>query len=355
VERSLNILMLEDIPEEAEIVQRELQRGGVAFVARRVHTRQDFIAALDDFAPDLILADSKLPAFDGRSALELATRHVPRIPVIMVTGQLGDEAAVEFLMAGASDYVLKDRLARLSSAVKRVMQAEEESRNRERLEKALRDATYEERRRLAKELHDGLGQELTGLALLAEGLLMQAANRGVSASSELERLADVARHATRSCREIAHGMSPLGGARGLPEALRDLAARQCGPPGPEVSICLSLGDPVSIPREASEHLYRIAQEALANAIKHAGADSVQIWLDITSERVRLKVVDDGCGPKAAGSASEGLGLSTMRDRAEAIGGRLTIMPRPERHGTAVICEVPLDAHSTARRVLLSSR
>jgi two-component system, NarL family, sensor histidine kinase UhpB len=355
VEGSLNILMLEDVPEEAELVQRELRRGGVAFVARRVHTRADFVRSLDDFAPDLVLADSKLPAFDGRSALELATRHVPRIPVIMVTGQLGDEAAVEFLMAGASDYVLKDRLARLGSAVRGVMQAEDERRNRERLERALRDATYEERRRLAKELHDGLGQELTGLALLAEGLLMQAANRGASAPAELERLAHVARHATRTCREIAHGMSPLGGARGLPEALRDLAARLCGPPGPEVSICLSLGDPVSVPREASEHLYRIAQEALANAIKHSGAGSVQVWLDINSAGVRLKVIDDGCGPQAASSVSEGMGLSTMRDRAEAIGGRLTITSRPERSGTAVICEVPLGAHSTARHASLSSR
>lgn len=347
--------MLEDIPEEAELVQRELRKGGIEFVARRVHTQQDFTAALDDFAPDLILADSKLPAFDGRSALELVVHHVPRIPVIMVTGQLGDEAAVEFLMAGASDYVLKDRLARLASAVQQVMQVEEERRNRERLEKALRDATYEERRRLAKELHDGLGQELTGLALLAEGLLMQAANAGTPASSELERLAHVARHATRTCREIAHGMSPLGGARGLPDALRDLAARQCGPPGPQVSIVLSVEDPERVPREASEHLYRIAQEALANAVKHANANGVQIWLDINSETVRLKVLDDGRGPQRSGGISHGLGLSTMRDRAEAIGGHLTITPRPEGYGTAVICEVPVGARAAPRRWALSSR
>jgi len=107
----LRILMLEDVPEEAEVVQRELHASGLAFVARRVQTRSDFAAALEEFAPDLILADSKLPAFDGRSALQMVRQKDSLIPVIMVTGALGDEAAVEFLIAGASDYVLKDRLA----------------------------------------------------------------------------------------------------------------------------------------------------------------------------------------------------------------------------------------------------
>jgi signal transduction histidine kinase len=355
LDRSLRVLMLEDVPEEAEVVQRELRKGGVAFISRRVHTRPEFVAAMDEFAPDLILADSKLPSFDGRSALDLAIRHMPPIPVIMVTGELGDEAAVEFLMAGASDYVLKDRLARLGSAVQRVMQAEDERRNRERLEKALREATDEERRRLAKELHDGLGQELTGLAMLAEGLLMQAANNGAQAPPELERLAHVARHATRTCREIARGMSPLGGARGLPDALRELVARLCGPPGPQVSIVLGLHDSVSVPREASEQLYRIAQEALANAIKHSGAASVQVWLDVNAEMVRLRVIDDGRGSQPVPQVSQGLGLGTMRDRAEAIGGRLTITSRQDGRGTAVTCEVPVYPPASGRHPLILSR
>jgi signal transduction histidine kinase len=343
--------MLEDIPEEAEVVQRELRKGGVAFVAKRVQSRDDFVAALDDFAPDLILADSKLPAFDGRAALDLANRHIPRIPVIMVTGELGDEAAVDLLIAGASDYVLKDRLARLASAVRRVMLAEEERRNRERLEKALREATEEERRRLAKELHDGLGQELTGLAMLAEGLLLLSSDGSSPDSADLERLANIARHATRTCREIAHGMSPLGGARGLPDALRALAARLCGPPGPEVSIVLGVDNTVPLSRDIAEHLYRIAQEALANTIKHSGANVVQIWLDINAEMVRLRVIDDGCGPNGGQGLTDGLGLITMRDRAESIGGRLTICARQDRRGTAVVCEVPFRAASTSRMLV----
>jgi two-component system, NarL family, sensor histidine kinase UhpB len=353
MDRTLRLLLLEDIPEEAEIVQRELRKSGVDFVARVVHTRADFVAAIDAFAPDLILADSKLPAFDGRSALELASTHSPRIPVIMVTGELGDEAAVELLMAGASDYVLKDRLARLGAAVRRVMQAEDERRNRERLEKALRDAAEEERRRLAKELHDGLGQELTGLAMLAEVLLMESTQEGAAVPPELTRLADVARHATRTCREIAHGMSPLGGARRLSDALRDLVGRSCGPPGPEVSIVLTLNHALTLPREACEHLYRIAQEALANAIKHSRAGSIQVMLEVDAERVRLQVLDNGGGAQVIEEASPGLGMGTMRDRAEAIGARLTISPRPGNGGTAVVCEVPVSEPSVSKQGIVT--
>jgi signal transduction histidine kinase len=353
MDRPLRLLMLEDVPEEAEVVQRELRKSGVNFVAQVVQTRAGFVAALDSFAPDLILADSKLPAFDGRAALELAMGRVPRIPVIMVTGALGDEAAVEFLMAGASDYVLKDRLARLGSAVRRVMQAEEERRNRERLQKALREAAEEERRRLAKELHDGLGQELTGLAMLAEVLVMDATRDGAPAPAELKRLADGARHATRSCREIAHGMSPLGGARGLPDALRELVSRSCGPPGAQVSITFNLHEPVSLPRESCEHLYRIAQEALANAAKHSGATAIEVRLDVTADHLRLRVLDNGRGPQGAANAPGGLGLVTMKDRAEAIGGQLSISPRDDGPGTAVVCKVPLRRSEVSQRSLIN--
>ncbi len=135
------ILMLEDVAEEAEVLQRELHKAGLAFVARRVQTRSAFIEALEQFAPDLILADSKLPAFDGRSALLIVRQKDPLLPVIMVTGALGDEAAVEFLIAGASDYVLKDRLARLPPAVQRALREAATGRERQDAEQRIRRLT----------------------------------------------------------------------------------------------------------------------------------------------------------------------------------------------------------------------
>ncbi|HLZ97459.1 MAG TPA: response regulator, partial [Steroidobacteraceae bacterium] len=135
------ILMLEDVPEEAELLERELHKAGLAFVARRVQTRSAFIDALRQFEPDVILADSKLPAFDGRSALQIVRQKDPLLPVIMVTGALGDEAAVEFLIAGAIDYVLKDRLARLPPAVQRALREAATSRHRQEAEQRVRRLT----------------------------------------------------------------------------------------------------------------------------------------------------------------------------------------------------------------------
>src|SRR5579859_1436527 len=135
------ILMLEDVPEEAELLERELHKAGLAFVARRVQTKSAFIDALRQFEPDVILADSKLPAFDGRSALQIVRQKDPLLPVIMVTGALGDEAAVEFLIAGAIDYVLKDRLARLPPAVQRALREAATSRHRQEAEQRVRRLT----------------------------------------------------------------------------------------------------------------------------------------------------------------------------------------------------------------------
>jgi diguanylate cyclase (GGDEF)-like protein len=138
----LKILMLEDVPEEAELIRRELHKAGLEFVAQRVQTKSDFGQSLQEFAPDLVLADSKLPAFEGRAALEMVRRKDPLLPVIMVTGALGDEAAVELLMAGANDYVLKDRLARLPSAIRRALRESAMGRERHQAEQRIRYLAY---------------------------------------------------------------------------------------------------------------------------------------------------------------------------------------------------------------------
>jgi signal transduction histidine kinase len=242
--------------------------------------------------------------------------------------------------------VLKDRLARLGSAVQRVLREQEDTRSREQLEQALRDAAHEERRRLAQELHDGLGQELTGLAMLADGLLKQAAREGSIVPPELTRLAVIAREAIKTCRDIAHGVSPLGGAQGgLIDALRELTQRLSGPPGPGIALTFDLQATIDISHEASEHLYRIAQEALANAIKHSGATAVQVRLEVDTDSVRLRVIDNGRGFATLPSAAKGLGLRTMRSRAHAMGGRLSI-GAPEGGGAVLTCEVP--QHSASR-------
>ncbi len=137
---ALRILLLEDVATDAELVKRELRREELDFTARRVAKRDAFVEALHDFAPDIILADYSLPSFDGLTALQLAQEHRPDVPVVFVSGAIGEERAIETLRQGATDYVLKDRLSRLGPAVRRALREAEERRARERAEAALRRA-----------------------------------------------------------------------------------------------------------------------------------------------------------------------------------------------------------------------
>ncbi len=145
----LHILMLEDVATDAELVRRELEREGFSFEARRVTTEADFAEALDAFSPDIILVDYSLPTFDGMSALELAQAERPHVPVVFVSGAIGEERAIETLKQGATDYVLKDKLSRLGPAVRRALREAEERRARREAEAALRRAHDELEQKVA--------------------------------------------------------------------------------------------------------------------------------------------------------------------------------------------------------------
>jgi diguanylate cyclase (GGDEF)-like protein/PAS domain S-box-containing protein len=118
----LKILILEDQPTDAELMRRAIEREGIPTAVTRVETEPDFRQALAQFAPQVILSDFSMPHFNGLKALEVAHTTCPDVPFIFVSGTLGDERAVQTLRQGASDYVLKDNLARLGAAVRRALQ-----------------------------------------------------------------------------------------------------------------------------------------------------------------------------------------------------------------------------------------
>ena len=128
----LRIVHLEDVPEDSELVAEALRAAGLVCDIRRVERAEDYQQALAEFQPDLVLADYRLPRYDGATALAYACARYPAVPVVMVTGAIGDETAVELLKAGARDYVLKDRLSRLAPAVERAL-AEERAQQQRRL------------------------------------------------------------------------------------------------------------------------------------------------------------------------------------------------------------------------------
>jgi DNA-binding NtrC family response regulator len=127
--RSARILILEDEAWDAELAQRLLTSAGLRLTAVIVETKASFIEQMAAFRPDVILSDYHLPGFSGREALKIAQELHPDIPFIIWSGVLGDEAAVELIKQGATDYVLKDRPARLPSVILRAL-AEVEQRAR---------------------------------------------------------------------------------------------------------------------------------------------------------------------------------------------------------------------------------
>src|SRR6266550_2276426 len=134
----LRVLHLEDDVRDTELVQATLEGEGIQSELTRVEREQDFLAALERESLDLILADYTLPSFDGLSALRIAQQHSPEVPFIFVSGTLGEDVAIEALKTGATDYVLKTRLARLGPAVTRALGEACEKAERARAETALR-------------------------------------------------------------------------------------------------------------------------------------------------------------------------------------------------------------------------
>ncbi len=153
----IRVLLIEDDPNDALLLDRELRRAGISFRALRVETSEEFVRELDAELPDVILSDHGLPHFDGFSALSIAKEKCPDVPFLFVTGSLGEEMIIETLKRGATDYVLKHRLSKLAPAVARAMREAQERRKRKEAEA--------ERERLISELTEALAKvkTLTGL------------------------------------------------------------------------------------------------------------------------------------------------------------------------------------------------
>jgi two-component system cell cycle sensor histidine kinase/response regulator CckA len=133
----LRILILEDVPMDAELVEYELERASIPFQSRRVDSRDGFLQELDQFRPDVILSDYTLPRFDGMTALALARQRVPSIPFLIVTGSVNEETAVGCMKAGATDYLLKSNLARIGPAIQAALERERAHAEKVQAESAL--------------------------------------------------------------------------------------------------------------------------------------------------------------------------------------------------------------------------
>ena len=136
----VRILLVEDLPTDAELAQREIRRTLKDCLFQRIETREDYLAALETFQPDLIISDYSMPRFDGLTALRLALEHAPLTPVIILTGAINEDTAVHCMKAGATDYVIKEHIKRLGQAVIHALQQKQVHQQRRQAEEALRES-----------------------------------------------------------------------------------------------------------------------------------------------------------------------------------------------------------------------
>lgn len=215
--------------------------------------------------------------------------------------------------------------------------------DRKMLERAIIDASNREQQRIGHDLHDGLGQELTGISLMLRSYATRAASEYPKGAPLIDEVVDLVNHAVESARALAHGLSPVILERGgLPAALAQLAASSSRTHGMKVQFRKSLAAPLELDSTATHHLYRIAQEAVTNAARHSGASVVTVRLASAEDHVRLTISDDGSGiplrpPRKSG---EGMGLRIMEFRARMIHARFSL-ERTRRGGTRISCRLPL--------------
>lgn len=353
-QKTIRILLVEDEQADAELIKFALREVGFPFTLRYVDTREGFIHELEENPPDLILSDYSLPSIDGHGALKILQQLRPEIPLIFVTGTLGEERAIETLKRGATDFVLKTRLSRLVPAVHRALREASDRQEGKRAQRQLQESheklralsTYlqyvreEERTRIAREVHDELGQALTGLKFRLSAIPGSLPGESDSLQDKLHDLCNDIDSIIHTVRRIATELRPgILDDLGLVAAIewqanefQDQSGVACNVETPDEEVRLE--------DEARTALFRIYQETLTNVMRHAEATEVDVQLKQEDGVIRLLIADNGRGitPEELASARS-LGLLGMRERASLLSGDFQIGSR-EEGGTLVSVSIP---------------
>jgi signal transduction histidine kinase len=387
-QRPLRVLLVEDSELDAALMLRALERGGFAPESQRVDSAEAMIRALDSGPWDAVLADHSMPDFSAPEALALLQRRKLDVPFIIVSGHIDEQTAVTAMRAGAHDYVMKDRLARLVPAVERELReaevrrartkSEEDLRRaheeleirvekrtadlraanqqlqkvieeRKRLENELLEIAENERRRIGFDLHDDLGQKLAGVSLLAKALEQKLISQKHPCAEDAHKVQALMEEISQHTHDLARHFSSLD-AQGtdLATVLKELAGRvekmfnvSCG--------CVLKGPFPALTQHTTMQIYKICQEAVSNSIKHGKARHVSIKAVMNSAELILTIVNDGLPFTPPANVNKRMGLRIMNYRANTIGATLEIKPQP-KSGTIVTCSLPIKngANSSGR-------
>lgn len=358
-DQALRILHLEDSLVDHELARLALQRAKLQFSMERVDTLENFDRALAT-SPDVVLADYQLPGFNALDAW----RHVQeaglasRIPVILLSGAIGETAAVQAIQEGISDYLLKDSIGKLAHTITRALEIHQARREREHaarelaasqqrlaeLAEHLQSSIEQERSAIAREIHDDIGGALTAVKFDLAWLSRH--STGDPMDGHIKAASDMLQHALGASQRIMLNLRPPILDQGLVPALQWLADSFTRRTGIPVHLQARLDSGLSqATRDVQLVAYRTAQESLTNITKYAQCSRVNI--DIAEDRaaLTLEVSDNGRGIQGEElEKPKSFGLKGLQERARMAGGWLDISSQPGR-GTAITLTVPMDAES----------
>ena len=349
-ERTLRLLHLEDSELDHVLMLAQVRRGGLNVEARRVDSEAEFLRALEQ-PWDVIVSDYNLPGFSGLVALDLLMASGHDIPFVLVSGEIGEDTAVEAMRNGASDYLLKNNLTRLVPALLHAVEANLTRRARERadlelgaskqrlreLAQHLQTSIEMERAAIAREIHDDVGGSLT--ALKFDLAWMARHSNSAELLARLDSAQETVSLAIESSQRIMHNLRPAILEQGLLAALQWMAARFERRTG----VSCQLRTPQAVPPLPSGVplvAYRTAQEALTNITKHAQASRVEIDLSMAGGVLSLEISDNGCGLSPDDLAkARSFGIRGLHERAGTVGGWVDLSSGAG--GTTLILSIPL--------------
>jgi signal transduction histidine kinase len=355
--RRLRVLHIEDSDLDHELAMVHLKRAGLQVSTQRIESRAEFEAELQSDW-DLVLSDYNLPGFSGLQALDMLRASGRLWPFILVSGEIGEDTAVEAMRNGASDYLLKNNLARLAPAMEHAIEAaearrarraaaEELQQSRQRLSELaqhLQTSVEQERSAIAREIHDDVGGSLTALNFDLAWIARHADSAALRqrATGALETVT----HAIEASQRIMHNLRPAILEQGLVAALQWMASRFETRTGIECALHTS-HDSLQLPAGVPLVAYRAAQEALTNISKHAQATRVRLDLLRAPDMLSLEISDNGRGLSNNDLAkARSFGIRGLHERAVTVGGWVELSS--SARGTTLILSIPMQGGETVQ-------
>lgn len=353
----LRILHLEDSEIDHELVRIALSRNAISFEIERVDSLDLFTRQLNEQSFNVILADYRLPGFTALDAWELTKSRENPPPFILLSGAIGEPAAVSAIKMGISDYLAKDDLGRLGQVIRRALEVATVRRAKEmadaelaKSEKQLAQfnehlqATIEqERASIAREIHDDIGGALAAIRFDLSWI-----GRHTHDERTLEHVAtatEMLQHAIGASQRIMMNLRPAVLDQGLNAAIQWLASGFSKRTGIRTDFHCS-PEKNSLPKSVQMVAYRIAQEAMTNIFKHAHCDRVTIDVTDSEEVLTMEITDNGKGLSPLDlEKPKSFGIRGLHERAKTVGGWVDVSSAAGR-GTSIILSVPLARAAT---------